>query len=205
MDLKPEGRSNVTRIVGVGLVVALHVCFGYALVTGLALQAVKQFPAEIVAEVMSPPPPPSQPPPPAQNLAQPSVPTFVPPMIQIAQAQAGTTAITAYVGLPTRTAPAPAAPASTDAVSLENTHTIPPYPLMARRMGQQGTVRLTVTVGTDGRVADAALLASSGAWSLDSAALEWVKSHWLYRPATREGRPVATTIHVNVVFDLNNA
>jgi protein TonB len=207
MTFKTERPLSYTRIVGLALVVALHVGFVYALISGLAMRAVMQLPGELIAQVAVPPPPTPQPPPLVPNLAQPSVPTVVAPLIRIEESQAGAHAITVYVGPPTPaySEPTSAAPASTPAVAIEKTHTIPPYPLSARRLAEQGTVRLSLTVSPDGSVSDASVIVSSGTSMLDDAAIEWVKRHWRYKPATKNGHVVATTVRANVIFNLTNA
>jgi len=66
----------------------------------------------------------------------------------------------------------------------------PPYPAMARRMGEEGEVRLDVQVGQDGTVLDVRLKKSSGSQLLDQTAIETVKK-WRFTPATVDGKPVA--------------
>jgi protein TonB len=69
-------------------------------------------------------------------------------------------------------------------------NTPPPYPAMARRMGEEGEVRLDVQVGADGQVLEVRLKKSSGSRLLDQTAIETVKK-WRFSPATIDGRPVA--------------
>jgi protein TonB len=66
----------------------------------------------------------------------------------------------------------------------------PPYPAMARRLGEEGEVRLDVHVGVDGNVIEVRLKKSSGSHLLDQTAIETVKK-WRFKPATVDGRPVA--------------
>ncbi|ODS97806.1 MAG: hypothetical protein ABS56_08170 [Lautropia sp. SCN 69-89] len=70
----------------------------------------------------------------------------------------------------------------------------PPYPTMARRMGDQGEVRLDVHVGADGRVTEVRLRQSSGSTLLDRTAIDTVRK-WRFRPATVDGQPVAEWYH----------
>jgi protein TonB len=79
----------------------------------------------------------------------------------------------------------------------------PVYPLDARRRREQGTVKLLVLVGPDGRVSDIALAASSGSDSLDRAALGAVK-RWRWAPQTKSGAPVAVSGYVVIPFVLTN-
>jgi protein TonB len=104
----------------------------------------------------------------------------------------------------------PAAPAPRESVA-----TIPPifnaaylrnevrYPLIARRNGVEGTVRLKVLVTRDGRAAHVQLEQSSGSSALDSAALEAVRN-WQFAPARRGQDTVESWVLVPVVFKLEN-
>jgi protein TonB len=203
-------RSRIVSLVFVG---ALHVLFVYALVSGLAVRMAMQLPHELVAQVVQPQQPKSEPPPPAApDLAQPSLPTVEQPLIKIEQPRAVVHPITTYVGppvpvhmAPVVSAPQPAVAAPTPPSAIARTHTIPPYPEMARRLNQQGAVRLSIAIAPDGRVSDATVVGSSGVAALDEAAVEWVKSHWLYKPATQNGEPVDATVQAMVEFNLKNA
>jgi len=66
----------------------------------------------------------------------------------------------------------------------------PAYPSSARRMGEQGRVKLDVHVGVDGAVIDVQLRESSGSAALDRSATEAVRK-WRFRPAMVDGQPVA--------------
>jgi protein TonB len=66
----------------------------------------------------------------------------------------------------------------------------PGYPAMARRLGDQGEVRLDVHVSSDGKVLEVRLSQSSGSKLLDQTAIETVKK-WRFVPATVDGKPVA--------------
>ena len=66
----------------------------------------------------------------------------------------------------------------------------PPYPAAARRMGEQGEVRLDVHVGVDGSVIDVQVRASSGSPALDRSAMDAVR-RWRFRPATVDGQAVS--------------
>lgn len=91
------------------------------------------------------------------------------------------------------------------ALGIVATHTTPPYPPVALRLGEAGTVRLHLTISSDGGVLAATVVRSSGYADLDRAAAEWVKSHWRYRPATRGGAAVESALDAEILFDLKNA
>ena len=69
-------------------------------------------------------------------------------------------------------------------------------------MGHEGTVRLTLALDELGNVSGASVARSSGFAGLDDAAVAWVKSHWRFRPATQDGKPVASTVQADVTFRL---
>jgi len=93
---------------------------------------------------------------------------------------------------PLATAPADSGPRRTaprvDASWRGNTP--PPYPGAARRMGDEGEVRLDVHVGADGSVLEVRLRQSSGSPLLDRTAIDTVR-RWRFDPATVDGQPVA--------------
>lgn len=77
----------------------------------------------------------------------------------------------------------------------------PNYPPRCLRLGIEGTVRLRVLVGEDGRPQEASIGTSSGDASLDQAALDAVR-HWRFEPATREGVPLRAWCIVPITFEL---
>jgi protein TonB len=84
------------------------------------------------------------------------------------------------------------------------THTAPPYPPIARRLGVEGRVMLRLTVSAEGKVSAAEVVTSSGRDDLDQAALQWIKAHWTYRPAMSNGVPTAGQTLATIVFSLVN-
>lgn len=203
--LTAKTETTPERIAGMLLVGLFHVGLIYAIASGLAMRVVKQIPTEITAQVMPEEQPKETPPPPPQ-LQRPQLPSMPPPDIIIQRAPAPTAPITVTTAPPPATAPAPQAPpAPTSLAGLASTHTTPPYPEIARRLSEQGTVRLRLTIATDGSVTNAQIEQSSGSTDLDAAAVDWVKAHWRYKPATQNGQPVTSTTEAAVVFNLKNA
>ena len=109
-------------------------------------------------------------------------------------------AATAPAGLPRETAGT--TPAIFNAAYLRNTP--PRYPLIARRNGVEGTVRLKVFVTREGRPADVQLDQSSGSAALDTAARDAVKT-WQFVPARRGQDAIESWVVVPVVFKLENS
>ena len=89
-------------------------------------------------------------------------------------------------------------------VSIAATHTVPPYPPIARRLGAEGKVMLKLTVTAEGRVAQADIVTSSGSGELDQAAQAWIVAHWKYRPALENGVPAVSHTLATVTFNLIN-
>lgn len=76
----------------------------------------------------------------------------------------------------------------------------PEYSEEARKAKYQGTVVLTVIVGPDGRVHNARVARSLG-MGLDEKAVEKVLV-WKFKPATKDSKPVAVEVSVEVQFNL---
>lgn len=76
----------------------------------------------------------------------------------------------------------------------------PPYPEMALKFGQQGTVVLLLTVNDSGLVESAEIKETSGSPILDRSALEFVKRHWIVPPG-KSGRVFEATISYQIKTD----
>ena len=82
------------------------------------------------------------------------------------------------------------------------TNPLPPYPLVARRLGKEGVVLLEVLVAPDGRAADVRVLRSSGFAPLDDSAVTTVRERWRFIPQRRGGVPVESRVTVPIRFRL---
>lgn len=82
---------------------------------------------------------------------------------------------------------------------------LPPYPIVARRLGKEGVVLIEVLVAPDGSPADVRLVQSSGFTPLDESAVATVRSRWRFVPARRAGVPVASRVTVPIRFRLDRA
>lgn len=195
----PAPQVSQRRAAGAGLVVAMHVGLVLALAYGLNVaitptEQVVPFDPKILVDD-----PDIRPPPPVNPKEQTVRVVVVEPDIKIdAQpSDPGRTITASRDGQPTQVSTFRAA------VSIMGTHTRPPYPFLAIRNNERGAVALRMTVSESGTVTDAVVLHSSGYPRLDAAAIAWVKAHWRYEPATRDGHPVATTADAKVDFQLN--
>lgn len=99
-------------------------------------------------------------------------------------------------------APAPpqVVPPRFDAAYLNNP--VPAYPLLSRRMREEGRVLLRVYVKSDGSAGDIQVSDSSGWPRLDHAAAQAVQ-HWKFAPARRGDEPVGAWVLVPVNFTLS--
>jgi protein TonB len=191
------------HIVMIGLVAAIHVAAIYALVAGLVPSTIVTIftPSKFI-----PIPPPDEKlrkddpiPNVEKTFIDPKVPVAHEPDVNVQHDAEQTIIVARGDDHPVQIVP------PTAASSLGGTHTIPPYLEMSIRMQEHGTVTLRLAIGADGGVSDAAIVTSSGSDRLDQAAVAWVKSHWRYKPATRDGAAVASTTLAAVRFDLKNA
>jgi len=72
----------------------------------------------------------------------------------------------------------------------------PEYPRAARQAGQEGEVRLVLTVGTDGRITQARIQISSRWPLLDREALRTVREKWRFAPGTVRQYEVPIQFHL---------
>jgi TonB family protein len=80
--------------------------------------------------------------------------------------------------------------------------TPPPYPVMARRRGQEGVVLLEIWLDEQGKQTQLAIKTSSGNQSLDASAMTSVKQ-WSFQPHSIDGLSVASRVHIPIRFQLN--
>lgn len=199
------------RMAGIGLVVLLHVGAGYALMTGLAHKVVEMLPAPLEIEIIeedrpvAPPPPP--PAPPEFDLPPP---TFIPPPeINIAppprqQTIATVTPHPQPPPPPPVAAPVvPAAPVAAvrvaPVIDAKRNCREPVYPAISVRLGEVGSVVLSLLVGVDGRVTDSRVDQSSGYRRLDQAAIKGL-SLCRFAPGTVDGKPEPAWAKIRYTF-----
>lgn len=130
------------------------------------------------------------------------------PAIQTAPVAPAVVAHAPAASMPAAASPAPSAhaasgtgfsPPSFGAGYLDNPK--PGYPMMARRRGLEGTVRLDVRVSAEGIPTSVKLKESAGHESLDDAAITAVW-HWRFVPARRGSEAVEASVVVPVRFRL---
>jgi protein TonB len=216
MAYADEGMST-NRMIALGLVALLHVFLGYAFITGLALKAVKAIvnPLESVNIEEEAPPPEEPPPPPPKEV---DIPPFVPPP-EVSVAQDAAPQITVQNRVeqpaPVYTPPAPVAAPAPPKPSVASPATPKgrgngisedDYPDASRRAEEQGVVRVTYTVGTNGSVTACSVTKPSGFPRLDEATCKVIQRRWRFNPAKdAAGQPIEETRSQPVRWQLAEA
>ena len=202
-------QSGARRFVGASL--ALVAQFGLVgiFIGGLVVQVGMHAPPPLQLSAVDKTP--ARTPPPPIRVERATMPTAEEPLIDIAPETAGPT-ITTVTPQPPQNPPivtrqtltSPAATPDRAATIIPETHTSPPYPTLARRLGAQGKVMMRLTVQPDGTVGKAEVVTSSGRQDLDQAASQWITGHWTYRPAIRDGAPAAAQVMAAIQFSLSD-
>jgi len=205
-----SARPPQQRAIGIAFAATMQVAIAYMLATGGHF--VPPFvPKDLtVVNVFDPPKPPDDPATPRPVIEPPPVDAPIPQdVILIYTPPTEMRAITLPTPPRIQTSPPTVAMVTpppvvtfTPARAIEATHTTPEYPPVARRLGQQGTLRLKLVVTEQGTVSDAVVVNSSGSMYLDSAAIDWVKQHWRYEPAKQGSRAVKSEVQAVVEFKL---
>lgn len=190
------------RIASFVVVALLHVLVGYALVTGLAYEAVQQVVKKVTTVDIKKEEPKKEPPPPPKKAAAPPPIVAPPPKINVnvtpPPVQTVVTPPPAAPVVPIIAPPAPVAPPPprvqpkqpTPKGNPANWATTNDYPTRALREEREGTTSFRVTVGPDGRVTGCSVTSSSGSPDLDDATCQNVTRRARFNPATDgEGQP----------------
>jgi protein TonB len=82
--------------------------------------------------------------------------------------------------------------------------TQPEYPPTSKRLGEQGTVVMLLTVNEEGKVIEAKIDKSSGFERLDEAALNEAKRAWRLLPGTVNGKPTSMQYRFAVTFKITD-
>ena len=96
-------------------------------------------------------------------------------------------------------APVPVTPPIFNANYLDNP--APVYPVMSRRLGEQGRVVLRVLVNPGGKAEEVQIRTSSGSTRLDDSALKTVRQ-WQFSPAKQGPQPVSAWVLIPIAFRL---
>jgi periplasmic protein TonB len=198
------------RFSGLIIVAAIHAGFIALLILGIVTK-IELKKEDLQATVDQQKVPPKTPPPPPPKFEKPPPPFVPPPEFNIQNEAPPPRAIVASPAPPPPAPPPRAAPPAPPAAPpapaepIVATHTKPPYPPISQRLGEHGVTLLNVSIDASGRATDATVVTSSGSARLDAAAVEYVKQRYRWKPATRDGKPVATTQALRIVWSLTDA
>ena len=214
------GSRRIATIAGVAVI---HGLLGFAFVTGMASSFVTEVSRTLTTRnvPIETPPPPDTPLPPEQTATAPasaSSVTMVTPRVPTPAASS-----TVFVDLlPAPALPLPSAPidvappappappvtvstaSAVRAIGNRNTWiTTDDYPAAALRAEDEGSVAISVQVGSDGRVTGCTVTASSGSNTLDSAACRLYQRRARFEPARDDaGAAIATSYTDRVRWQL---
>ena len=185
------------RVPAIAFVAIIHGLIAFAFITGLAYRVAEQVSPELKTfDVIEPAPPAEEPVAEPETAEAPSevdvAPTPVPNTANpLSHAEA--------VG-PPRIGAGAASAASLVRGAFNNDSD---YPGAARNREEQGTVRVSYTVGVDGRVSGCTVVQSSGSSSLDSTTCRIFERRFRYSPARDgSGNPVSTIVRQAVTWRL---
>ncbi|MBB3859760.1 protein TonB [Novosphingobium hassiacum] len=199
-----DQQMSGNKITALIIVAILHVVVGYALVTGLAYEAIKKVKEVTSAVNIEEEKPPEEPPPPPPKQDTPPPPIVAPPppiSFNAPAPQVQTVNVAPPVALPPAPVALPPAPAAPPPPRFSPKGAAPKgnpgswattndYPSRALREEREGTTGFRVSIGTDGKVTDCQITRSSGSPDLDEATCANVRRRARFTPATDgEGQP----------------
>ena len=209
-----DQRMSGNKIIAIIIVALIHVAIGYALITGLAYNAVKKaiervttvdIEEEVPEEEEPPPPPPDEivPPPPVAPPPPINV-SVAPPPIQTVQTPPPPAPVIPIARPAPPPAPSKARGVTPDGLARWSARIQENYPPRAVRDEIEGRVGVRVSVGPNGRVADCSVTSSSGSPVLDDAACSGMRSYARFNPALdAAGNPITGSYSTTIVYDLN--
>lgn len=194
---------NSPRGLMLAIIVLLHAGFFWSLNNGLSRSVLAFVPARIQASFIDDPVRPAPAPPPKpdyQPQFTPSLTPDTPPVL--ADFVEGTNAIL-IDPVPVRPQPVPDVPATPivvpPQVDAKRGLTEPAYPAQDVRLGNEGTVLLSVYVLANGAVGEVLLQKTSGFPRLDESALSEAR-RWKFKPGTEDGKPAAMWKQLPITF-----
>ena len=215
-----DQQMSGSKLAAIVIVALIHIALGYALITGLAISAVKEVVQRVTTvDIDEPEPEPEEepPPPPPEPENVPPPPVAPPPPINIAPAPPPIVTQTRIpppappaLVVPPPAPPAPPPPpsqargASPDNQRRWAARIQENYPSRAVRSETEGNVGVRVTIGTNGRVSACTVTSSSGSSILDEAACDGMERYARFNPALdAAGNPTTGSYATTIVYQLN--
>lgn len=78
----------------------------------------------------------------------------------------------------------------------------PPYPPNLRQRRVEGSLRVSISIDSEGVPTEVRIIVSSGHAEFDTTARRWILEHWRFTPARRAGIPVDSTVTTSIHFVL---
>ena len=206
----PDRRRG--RLGSAATVAAIHVAAIFGLVAALKQGTLMKEMRIIQASIDAPQEISREPPPAPPDFVKPTPPVAITPVFTVQKSDVPIPSITTVPFQP-QSAPAPSespvpalAPPSNDPLRpIMRTHTLPPYPAIARRLNEQGTTLMELTISPRGNVSECRVVESSNSERLDGAGCDFVTRNWLWRPPTSAGKPISAKTRVSIKWDLRTA
>lgn len=215
-----DQQMSGSRLASIIIVALIHIAVGYALISGLAISAVK----EVVQRVTTvdvevpeeepleepPPPPPDVAPPPVAPPPPISIATNPPPIQTVSEPPPPAPPVVVATPPPAAPPPPPPPPSRARAAARENQSRWAAriqnnYPSRAVQRELEGNVGVSVVVSPDGRVTECTVTSSSGHSILDEAACEGMVRYARYTPALDDaGNPTTGRDSMTIVYRLGN-
>lgn len=204
--LRAAQKNAGSRAMSAATAVAIEVGAIFGLIAALNQGALIRELQVIQAAIDAPKEIPKAPPPPPPALAKPAPPVAIIPEFTIQNPAPAPITTVPKQSLPAQPPimRAPAAAASDPLRPIERTHTLPPYPAISRRLNEQGTTLMEVTITAQGNVGECGIAQGSGSERLDQAACDFVKQNWRWRPPTKAGEPISVKTRVAVKWVLQD-
>jgi len=206
-----DQKDPVRSAAGLVVVVLLHVLLIWALINGLGHRLVDVIKGPLVTKIIPQikPPPPKAPPPPPPAAVIPPPPYIPPPLVNIQSAPSENAITTVTTEAPPPVAafkapPAPPAVPDQDVAPGSFYGAAPTYPDDAQENEIEGSASINCVFNTDGTTSDCRIESVKGSSEFGATTLEFVKTH-KFRPAYRNGQPIAERVTVPFVFKLTDA
>jgi len=208
MSYAQRRQMSSNRTAAIVIVGLIHLVLGYAIITGLAYNVVKEKLEDLKTfDVEDEPPPPEEPPPPPEDTPLPPPPmvSAPPPLVRLdtPPPPISTTPVIQPPMPPTPVVTPPAPPAPPPAPRITQPKSVVGSLQGLIRNDEQGTVSVVLTIGTNGRVSDCSVAGSSGSRTLDSTTCRILKSRAKFTPAQdSSGNPTTGTFRQSIKWVL---
>ncbi|NNC71663.1 MAG: energy transducer TonB [Sphingomonadaceae bacterium] len=210
-----DQKMSSRRLWAIVIVALLHVVLAYALVSGLAVQVVRNVQEDLsVFDVEDEPPPPEEeppPPPPDQPIPPPPVVVAPPPPVARPAAPVFRPAPPAPRPVPRPAPPPPPPPppppsqaqAATPRGNPGRWVTNADYPSASIRANETGTAGFRLTVDANGRVSDCTITSSTGHSRLDAETCRQLQRRARFNPALNDaGNPTSGTYSSSIRWEI---